>query len=542
MKNPKTSHNVDLSEIGECFYAWLDMLLNGTSVVFKGGYQDFPFITWPESPFKVSGQIGKSGTLQKINSTLGSDVLLKFEKKLTEIFKEKAQKLPNEIDLDLKSFLFQPDSPTKMTAFIHIRHQKKDQRDIQENDFKLIVSILEKEGFSHFILLGDLGNLPQNFKNFIQHNSKKYFELSYLEKGKYKKCLDDWIPKHKPIMKQIQLIRLIRQQYHVSLLIGRKSGAGLDMHAYAGMPTIFLDDDKNNDRYALPIKNNNNSLEVAWEAPYLRILLPVYFPTVLTPTSIKFFSPISYDDKFINKDIKSAIARLLPRSEKEQKNIEEQKKLLFSYIYQGNTSKVKELLSEDSRLFTVKNERGYTPLGWSIVYKRIEICKYFVAKMPPNVLNSIAYDHDKRTPLLLAAYSGASLIVDYFISVSGKKGETLLEEKDRLGFDILSTTALYGHINLMTHLLEKEFKNDTKLLHTKTGDWNALWSAVYGNKFSMVKHLYEIDPTLLLGKDSWGRNIIGLAKSYNCSNKLIDFLEEKLNISQEDNHNNSLRM
>lgn len=257
-------HRVSSDELGECFYAWLHAIVdNNVGIRFFQKTRDelfpLPFVNKFSKEVNPSG--AKSGTLQHINKQLkdiaGCDSTIKnYMSQFT------LTTLPYLIEIRLKAFISIQDK----VAIIHIRNKNNDKRNLSVNEFQKIVKALNAQKYSKFILIGDLKNVD----SYLKHYKKEHFHiLDYLTNIELKTQIEDWNTSIAPLLKQILLIKLIREQFNVTLLIGRKSGAGLDMHAYAGMPTIFLDDDQFNSRYAA--KND-------WDNPYLANLKPIYWP------------------------------------------------------------------------------------------------------------------------------------------------------------------------------------------------------------------------------------------------------------------------
>lgn len=283
-----TKHHVNTQELGECFFAWLHMLIDSENVGIKFfrrvETEEFPFPFKADAKFEnVDGEQGsKSGTLQNTNKSIAKCVkdkeidIPELIEETLEFFLQTNKKLPLFFKKKIEDFI--TDEGDKV-ALIHIRYrgQNKDEdfRNLTNEEFNLIISSLEGQNFNKFILIGDLAEC-----SYIKHlEATKFCILDYIKpimnsNDQCKEALKAWGIKDAWFLaKQILLIHLIHKQFEqVKLLIGRKSGAGLDMHAYAGMPTIFIDDDKYNERYAIPDKKG------LWSEPHLSNLVPVFCP------------------------------------------------------------------------------------------------------------------------------------------------------------------------------------------------------------------------------------------------------------------------
>ena len=198
---------------------------------------------------------------------------------------------------------------------------------------------------------------------------------------------------------------------------------------------------------------------------------------------------------------------------------------LFDFIYYGDRESFDRCLNTFPTIVQINDSFGNNALHIAIIYNRFAMARELIDTHAMSLYQS---NKDGKTPLFSAIYAGNLELVQFLL----KTDKHLIRHRDRSGNNAILLAALYGHINIVDWFLTDEAneldKSELNLSSRNNEGWNALFNAVYSNKFEMVRFLISKRPNLLDEKDRLNKTIMEVAEFYGCSRQIKDFLAEKL--------------
>ena len=195
-------------------------------------------------------------------------------------------------------------------------------------------------------------------------------------------------------------------------------------------------------------------------------------------------------------------------------------KEFFRAIEEGNTAKVKRLISEGVSIHS-KIESAFTPLHVAAEYCRYDIARFLIENGADVNARTVKGWRGGRTPLHFAARGNCVKVAQLLIS---KGVDVNVEDDDR--FIPLHYAAFYGSKEMVVFLISKGANVNAKTDYQKTLFWTPLYFAIEEEHFDIVKILLKNGADLFV-KDKRGKTPF----DYIVEKKGNDFAKSLLNVS-----------